>query len=95
MLLACIVPARAYDGEIADASRRPGGINPADIDSRCSIMAGRTDRAYLDCAAFAQQEGRTPAVQFIIDNPPPTVTRGPLRLYSEEESRALGLYPRP
>jgi hypothetical protein len=74
-----------------DAARLPGGINPADIDSRCSIMAGRLDRAYLNCSAFGQQEFRTPAVQFLIDNPPPG--RGPLQIYSEEEARARGLGP--
>ncbi len=80
----------------------PGGINPAEIDSRCSIMAGRLDRGFIPCFLFSEPEarfilgsglatGRTPAVQFIIDNPPPA--RGPLRQYTEEEARALGLYP--
>lgn len=92
LLPATVLPAPAYDGEIAEASRRPGGINPADIDWRCSIMAGRIDRAYLNCAAFVQQEERNPAVKFLIENPPPA--RGPLRIYGEDEARARGLYPR-
>lgn len=60
----------ARDGEIAEASRKPGGINPADIDWRCSIMAGRTDRAFIPCAAIVEQEqeDKTPAVKFLIDN---------------------------
>lgn len=83
----------AMDGEIAEASRKPGGINPADIDWRCSIMAGRMDRAFIPCFAFAEQEsGRTAAVQFLINNPPPA--RGPLRMYTDEEAQALGLYTR-
>jgi hypothetical protein len=74
-----------------EAAGLPGGINPADIDSRCSIMAGRLNRAYLNCSAFVQQDFRTPAVQFLIDNP--SAGRGPLRIYTDEEARALGLGP--
>jgi hypothetical protein len=86
------------DGEIAEASRKPGGINPADIDWRCSIMAGRMDRAFIPCYLFAEQEsGRTAAVQFLIDNNLIDGHRpagpGPLRQYTEEEARALGLIP--
>jgi hypothetical protein len=88
----------AMDGEIAEASRKPGGINPADIDWRCSIMAGRMDRAFIPCYLFAEQEsGRTAAVQFLIDNNLIDGHRpagpGPLRQYTEEEARALGLIP--
>jgi len=79
------------DGEIAEASRKPGGINPADIDWRCSIMAGRMDRAFIPCAALVEQEDRTAAVKFLINNPPPA--RGPLRMYTDEEAQALGLVP--
>ncbi len=85
----------AMDGEIAEASRKPGGINPADIDWRCSIMAGRMDRAFIPCFALVEQEsGRTAAVQFLIDNNLINGHRpGPLRVYTEEEARALGLIP--
>jgi hypothetical protein len=98
VVLACTgVPmsAGAGDGEIAEASRKPGGINPADIDSRCAIMAGRTDRAFIPCFEFAdaQGSGRTAAVEFLINNPPPA--RGPLRIYTDEEAQALGLIPGP
>jgi hypothetical protein len=99
-LAVCLVsvPASAYaqDGEIAEASRKPGGINPADIDWRCSIMAGRTDRAYIPCFLFAEPPPfRTPAVQFLIDNNliDRHSGRPTLRLYTEEEARALGLIP--
>jgi hypothetical protein len=99
-LVVCLVAmpsiASAQDGEIAEASRKPGGINPADIDWRCSIMAGRTDRAYIPCFLFAEQPPfRTPAVQFLIDNNliDRHSTRPTLRLYTEEEARALGLIP--
>jgi hypothetical protein len=91
----------ARDGEIAEASRKPGGINPADIDWRCSIMAGRTDRAFIPCAAIVEQEqqDRTAAVKFLIDNNliggGVRVGPGPLRVYTEEEARALGLIPGP
>ncbi len=104
LILALVtVPAGAQDLlDLADPARPPGGISPAEIDSRCSIMAGRLDRAFVPCFLFSEPEarfilgsglatGRTPAVQFIIDNPPPA--RGPLRRYTEEESRALGLFP--
>jgi hypothetical protein len=30
-----------------------GPVNPADLGSRCAVLAGREDRAYLDCAAQA------------------------------------------
>ncbi len=89
----------AMDGEIAEASRKPGGINPADIDWRCSIMAGRTDRAFIPCAAIVEQEqeDRTAAVKFLINNNLINgnfkAGPGPLRIYSEEEARALGLIP--
>lgn len=78
----------ARDGEIAEASRKPGGINPADIDWRCSIMAGRMDRAFIPCFALVEQEsGRTAAVQFLIDNNLINGNRpagpGPLRVYTE------------
>jgi hypothetical protein len=97
VVCACAWPAGAGDGEIAEASRKPGGINPADIDSRCSIMAGRTDRAYIPCFAFVDQgSGRTAAVQFLIDNNLINApARGPLRIYTDEEAQALGLIPGP
>jgi hypothetical protein len=99
-LVVCLVslPSSGYaqDGEIAEAARRPGGINPADIDWRCSIMAGRTDRAYIPCFLFAEPPPfRTPAVQFLIDNNliDKHSVRRTFRFYTEEEARALGLIP--
>jgi len=94
VICAVSLPADVYarDGEIAEATRKPGGINPADIDWRCSIMAGRTDRAFIPCAALVEQEDRTAAVKFLINNPPPA--RGPLRIYTHEEAQALGSYQR-
>lgn len=32
-----------------------GAADPADIGSRCAVMAGRDDRAYLHCADEARQ----------------------------------------
>ena len=99
-LVVCLLSAPpsgyAQDGEIAEAGRRPGGINPADIDWRCSIMAGRTDRAYIPCFLFAEPPPfRTPAVQFLIDNNliDKHSVRRTFRFYTEEEARALGLIP--
>jgi hypothetical protein len=103
VLVVCVVSVPqdvpAMDGEIAEASRKPGGINPADIDWRCSIMAGRMDRAFIPCAAIVEQEqeDRTAAVKFLINNNLINGSRpagpGPLRQYTEEEARALGLIP--
>jgi hypothetical protein len=67
-------PARGAEEDLADPTRKPGGINPADIDSRCSIMAGREDRAYLNCSGFVS-ETPSPGVEFILKNPPPPVVR--------------------
>lgn len=36
-----------------------GPTDPADIGSRCAVMAGREDRAYIDCA---EQARRSPTV---------------------------------
>ena len=41
--------ARGDEQDLADPTRKPGGINPADVDWRCSIMAGWEDRVYLNC----------------------------------------------
>ena len=32
-----------------------GPMDPADIGNRCAVMAGRDDRAYLDCAEQARR----------------------------------------
>jgi hypothetical protein len=32
-----------------------GPENPAEIGSRCAVLAGRDDRAYLDCGKLAPQ----------------------------------------
>ena len=41
----------ADGSEVTGLSKGPG--NPADIGSRCAALAGRDDRAYLDCAEQA------------------------------------------
>jgi hypothetical protein len=33
-----------------DTGLSKGPVNPADIGTRCGVMAGRDDRAYLNCA---------------------------------------------
>jgi hypothetical protein len=33
-----------------DAGLSPGPANPADIGTRCAVIAGREDRGYLNCA---------------------------------------------
>ncbi len=67
-------PAHGAEEDLADPMREPGGINPAEIDSRCSIMAGREDRAYLNCSGLVS-ETPSPGVEFILKNPPPPVVR--------------------
>lgn len=32
-----------------------GDVNPTDLGTRCSVLAGRDDRAYLDCGAPASK----------------------------------------
>lgn len=51
--------ARADEEDLADPERKPGGINPADVDWRCSIMAGREDRAYLNCQSVVGEMSGT------------------------------------
>ena len=68
-------PALGAEEDLADPTRPPGGINPADIDWRCSIMAGREDRAYLNCPGFFVGETPSPGAEFILKNPPPPVVR--------------------
>ncbi len=64
--------ARADDQDLADPQRKPGGINPADVDWRCSIMAGREDRAYLDCQSIiGEMTGTLVDMHIKIDPPPP------------------------
>lgn len=36
-----------------------GPADPGDIGTRCSVMAGRTDRAYLNCAGHEQPALKT------------------------------------
>lgn len=38
-----------------------GPENPADLGSRCAVLAGREDRAYLDCAAQAPKASSSDA----------------------------------
>lgn len=51
--------ARADEENLADPERKPGGINPAEFDWRCSIMAGREDRAYLNCQSVVGEMSGT------------------------------------
>jgi hypothetical protein len=54
--------------DLADPTRQPGGINPAEIDWRCSIMAGREDRAYLHCqSTVGEMTGTLVDTRFKID----------------------------
>ena len=68
-----------------DAGLSKGPADPSDIGTRCAVMAGRADRAYLNCAEHDRRASRTrdPSVS---DGPVPrfrgTITDGqPGRLY--------------
>lgn len=63
--------ARPDDQDLADPTRKPGGINPADVDWRCSIMAGREDRAYLNCQSIIGEMTGTLVDMHIKIDPPP------------------------
>jgi hypothetical protein len=52
-LAALLVLAMQGDGEETGLSKGPQ--NPADLGTRCSVLAGREDRAYLDCGKQAPQ----------------------------------------
>jgi hypothetical protein len=56
-----------------------GPADPADIASRCAVMAGRTDRAYLNCAEH-DRPTRKPRDPSLSDGPIPrfrdTITDG-------------------
>jgi hypothetical protein len=69
------LPAGGTEEDLADPTRQPGGINPADVDWRCSIMAGREDRAYLNCSGFVSETTPSPGAEFILKNPPPPAVR--------------------
>jgi hypothetical protein len=43
------------DGDTDTSGLSKGPLNPADSGSRCAAMAGREDRAYLDCMEQAQR----------------------------------------
>jgi hypothetical protein len=53
VLLALLLLATEVDTDEIGLSK--GAANPADIGSRCAVMAGRDDRAYLDCAEAARR----------------------------------------
>ena len=60
--------ARSEEDNLADPTRKPGGINPADVDWRCSIMAGREDRAYLNCQSIVgEMTGTLVDLRFKLD----------------------------
>lgn len=48
----------AMDVEADQIGLSKGVANPADTGSRCAVMAGREDRAYLDCAESARRGAR-------------------------------------
>lgn len=73
-------PGRTDDQTLTDPERKPGGINPADVDWRCSIMAGREDRAYLNCqSVMGEMSGTLVDMRIKIDPPP----RAPRPAYEE------------
>jgi len=45
--------ALAMENESEETGLSKGPDNPADIGSRCAVLAGREDRAYLDCGKLA------------------------------------------
>ena len=47
-LLALLVATMEADAEDVGLSKGP--TNPTDLGTRCAVMAGRDDRAYLHCA---------------------------------------------
>ncbi len=59
------------DQDLADPQRKPGEINPAEVDWRCSIMAGREDRAYLNCQSIIGEMTGTLVDMHIKIDPPP------------------------
>ena len=42
-----------------EAGLSKGPTDPSDIGTRCAVMAGRTDRAYLNCAEHDRRAPRT------------------------------------
>jgi hypothetical protein len=55
VLATMVLVSAEVGGDETGVSRGPA--NPADLGSRCAVMAGRDDRAYLNCA---EQEPSTP-----------------------------------
>jgi hypothetical protein len=53
LVAATLLCAAAIGADQTGLSKGPE--NPADIGNRCAVLAGRGDRAYLDCA----EQGRT------------------------------------
>jgi hypothetical protein len=45
--------ALAMENQSEETGLSKGPENPADIGSRCAVLAGREDRAYLDCGKLA------------------------------------------
>lgn len=52
----------AMQGEREETGLSKGPENPADIGSRCSALAGREDRAYLDCGKQAPESSTSRGV---------------------------------
>lgn len=79
--------ARPDEQDLADPTRKPGGINPADVDWRCSIMAGREDRAYLNCQSIVgEMTGTLVDVRFKLD----AASRTPHSGYEEHGAGGRG-----
>lgn len=68
-----------------DAGLSKGPADPADIGTRCAAMAGRTDRAYLNCAEHdrrARKAGESSVSEGPVSRFRGTITDGqPGRLY--------------
>jgi hypothetical protein len=64
-VLAALLILLAMEGDDEVPGLGKGPANPADIGTRCAVLAGREDRGYLDCARQAPpsstSRGRTPA----------------------------------
>lgn len=66
----------AMQGEREETGLSKGPENPADLGSRCSVLAGREDRAYLDCGKQAPQPSTSRGVTPPEQSPPGQVGVG-------------------
>ena len=62
-MLVILLAAAAEIGAEETPGLSKGPANPAEIGTRCAVMAGREDRAYLNCPEpWIIQPGAEPAV---------------------------------